>query len=72
MFRKIALSALALTILGGSAFAANEYWVVKDQDTSKCEVIGYAPSLNTMTKIGNVHKTEAEAQAAMKVAAECK
>ncbi len=72
MFRKIAVSAIALTIFGGSAYAANEYWVVKDQETNKCEVIGYAPNYQTMTRIGNPHKSEAAAKSAMRAAAECK
>ena len=66
----IAAAALVVT-LATPAFAANEFYLVQDTATKKCSIVEAKPAVNTMTVIGAVHKTRAEAETAMKADKTC-
>lgn len=53
------------------AFAANEFYLVQDTATKKCSVVEAKPTITTMTVVGDVHKTRAEAETAMKADKGC-
>ena len=65
--------ALALVSFTAPAFAATEWYIVKNETTKKCEVVDKKPAKNSkMMQIGmNMFKTKAEAEAAMKGAMDC-
>jgi len=73
MFRRTIIGLATLSIFSLPAFAATEYWVAKSATTKKCEVVEKKPDGKTMMEVGkSAHKTKAEAEKAMKAAAECK
>ena len=73
MIRKYVIVALSLAAFTAPAFAATEYWVVKNAATKKCEISDKMPDAKTMLEVGKaMYKTKAEAETAMKAAAECK
>ena len=53
------------------AFAANEFYLVKDTATKKCSIVEAKPTVSTMTVVGAVHKTKLEAETAMKADKTC-
>jgi hypothetical protein len=73
MFRRSVIALATLSIFTLPAFSATEYWVAKNATTKKCEVVEKKPDGKTMMEVGKSgHKTKAEAEKAMKAAAECK
>jgi hypothetical protein len=55
------------------SLAATEYFVAQDAKTKKCSVVEKKPDGKVMMEIGKAsYKTQAEADAAMKAATECK
>jgi hypothetical protein len=73
MNSKHLMTALALVAFSTPAFAANEWYVVKNESTKKCEVTETKADGKTMMEVGKTgFKTKAEAETAMKAAAECK
>jgi len=65
--------ALALVSFTAPAFAATEWYIVKNETTKKCEVVDKKPAKGSkMMQIGmNMFKTKAEAMAAMKGSLDC-
>ncbi|WP_378944627.1 hypothetical protein [Mesorhizobium sp. ANAO-SY3R2] len=72
MIGKIVVAASVVAAFSMPAFAA-EYWVAKDAATHKCEVVEKKPDGKKMMEVGKAaHATKAEAEKAMKAAADCK
>ena len=65
--------ALALVSFTAPAFAATEWYIVKNETTKKCEVVDKKPAKGSKTmQIGmNMFKTKADAKAAMMGAKDC-
>jgi len=73
MLRHVIIAFATLSIFSLPAFAAEEYWVVKNESTKKCEVVEKKPDGKTHMEVGKAaHKTKEAAEKAMKAAAECK
>jgi hypothetical protein len=73
MKKTILFLSIATFVSTTSAFAATEFWVAKSAATKKCEVVAAKPDGKTMMEIGKAaYKTKAEAETAMKAAADCK
>jgi hypothetical protein len=53
------------------AFAADAFYLVQDSGTKKCSIVEVQPTLSTMTVVGAVHKTKADAETAMKANKSC-
>lgn len=66
----IAAAALAVTF-AMPAFAANEYYLVQDSATKKCSIVETEPTISTIKVVGDVHKTMAAAETAMKADKSC-
>ena len=66
----IAAAAL-VTAFAMPAFAADEYYVVQDTGTMKCSIVETMPTVDTIKVVGEVNKTMAEAEAAMKAEKSC-
>jgi hypothetical protein len=67
MIKHVGLAAIAVTLLGSSAFAA-EYYVVQDRDTKKCKVVETRPTETTWIQVGPLaFKTRDEADRQLKV-----
>ena len=64
--------ALGLLSFTAPAFAATEWYIVKNEATKKCEVVDKKPDGKKLMQIGmNMFKTKAEAETAMKGAKDC-
>jgi len=65
---KMKLIAAAALVVGFAmpAFAASEFYLVQDTATKKCSIVEAKPTISTMTVVGAAHKTQAEAETAMK------
>lgn len=67
----------AATLIAGfitPAFAAEEFYVVQDAKTKKCEIVDKKPVDTTTTVVspsGTVYKTRTEAEAGMKTVKVC-
>lgn len=73
MKAKYVVTALALITFTAPAFAASEWYVVKNGSTKKCEVTEKKADGKTMMEVGKMgYKTKAEAETALKAAADCK
>ncbi|WP_137935276.1 hypothetical protein [Mesorhizobium comanense] len=73
MHRKLLSAAIVVLIAGAPAFAATEYFVAQKASDKTCSVDKTKPDGKTAMMVGKTsYKTEAEATAAMKAAAECK
>jgi hypothetical protein len=72
MMIKYALCGIVLAALVTPALAAGKFYVVRDTTSKECSVVEEKPTEATMKVIGAVHKTQAKAEAAMKVAKSCK
>jgi hypothetical protein len=68
---KYTLSALLLAAVVTPAFAANKFYVVRDNTTKECSVVEQKPTAATMKMVGAAHKTQAKAEKALKVAKMC-
>ena len=53
------------------AFAADTFYLVQDTGTKKCSIVEVQPTMTTMKVVGTVHKTKADAEAAMKANKDC-
>jgi hypothetical protein len=73
MFRRSVMAFATLSLLSLPAFAATEFWVAKNASTNKCEVVAKKPDGKMMVEIGKAgYRTKAQAEKAMKAAADCK
>jgi len=71
---RIALAALAIAALTGSALAqTTEFYVVQDVKTKRCTIVDKKPATTTeVTVVGNgVYKTRTEAETGMKTVKVC-
>ena len=65
-------AAIAMIISATSAFAATEYYVAQKAGGGACSVVTKKPDGTKEMMIGTAYyKTKADAEAALKVAAEC-
>ena len=71
MRMKFITAAALLAAFAMPAFAADEFYLVQDTATKVCSIVEVQPESNTMKVIGAVHKTKADAEAAMKEDATC-
>jgi hypothetical protein len=53
------------------AFAANEFYFVRDTASKKCSIVEVKPTVATTMVVGGVHKTRVEAETAMKADKSC-
>jgi uncharacterized protein YggE len=53
------------------AFAADTFYLVQDTGTKRCSIVEVQPTMTTMKVVGTVHKTKADAEAAMKANKDC-
>ena len=74
MYRKLLLTAALATAFVAPAFAAAPVWYVEQSaKTNKCAVTEKKPNGKTEMEVGTVdYKSKADAEKAMKAAAECK
>ena len=73
MKSKIAVAMIALAAFSLPALAATDFYLVKDSATKKCAVSDKKPDGKTSMMIGkDMYKTKADAETAMKAAADCK
>ncbi len=71
--KKYLAPVLALAVFTAPAFAATDWYVVKNEASKKCEVISHKPDGKKLMMIGTAgHKTKAEAETALKADADCK
>jgi len=67
------LTAVLVAAFAMPALAATEYFVAQDATTKACSVVNAKPDGTKMMMIGTAsYKTTADADAALKAAAECK
>ena len=71
MKMKLITAAALLVAFAIPAFAAGEFYLVQDTATKHCSIVEAKPTASTMTVVGAVHKTQAEAEAAMKADKSC-
>lgn len=73
MTRKLVCATIALMFAAAPAFAATQYFVAQKASDKSCSVVTTKPDGKASMMVGKTpYKTEAEATAAMKAAAECK
>lgn len=72
MLKKITVACFILGVVAGQAMAASTYYVGHKAGEKGCSVVEVKPDGKKLTQVGNGHKTKAEAETAMKTAAECK
>jgi len=69
---RYAIASMLVVSLSSACLAAEEYFVVQDLSTKKCETSKRKPDGETTIMIGtSSYKTQEEAKAAKKAAAEC-
>ena len=68
---KYALCGFVFAIVVTPAFAANNFYVVRDKATKECIIVEQKPTEATMKQVGTSHKTQAQAEKAMKAALMC-
>jgi hypothetical protein len=71
---KTATAALMIAAFVVPAFAADEFYVVQDVKTKKCEIVEQKPVAKEMTVVGGdgvVYHTRTEAETAMKTVKVC-
>ncbi len=68
---KYVLCGIAIAAFATPAVAAGKFYVVRDANTKECSVVEQKPTEPTMKMVGSVHKTQAKAEKAMKVAKIC-
>ena len=68
---KYALCGIVLAAFVTPALAANKFYVVRDTTTKECSIVEQKPTGATMKMVGTVHKSQAKAEKAMKVAKIC-
>jgi hypothetical protein len=67
---KCMLCGIVLATIVTPALAA-KFYVVRDTATKQCSVVEQRPTEATMKVIGQVHKTQAKAEKAMKISLAC-
>lgn len=73
MIGKIVIAASLVAAFSMPAFAATHYWVAKDASTHKCSIVEKKPDGVKMMEVGkSSHTSKANAEKAMKAAADCK
>ena len=73
MIRKVMIAGMAFAMLSLPALAATEFYIAKDTATKKCAVVDKKPDGKATMMVGkDMFKTKADADAAMKKAADCK
>ena len=67
------LTAAVLVAFVSPAFAADEYYIVRDASTKKCTIVDKKPTTTTVTVVGDgkVFKTRTEAETSMKTVKVC-
>jgi len=68
---KYALCGIVLAAFVTPALAVGKFYVVRDTTTKECSIVEQKPTVTTMKLVGSVHKTQAKAENAMKVAKNC-
>ncbi len=70
---KMKLIAAAALVVGFAmpAFAAEGFYLVQDTATKHCSIVEAKPTESTMKVVGVAHKTQTEAEAAMKADKSC-
>jgi hypothetical protein len=71
MKMKLITAAALVVAFAMPAFAANEFYLVQDTATKKCSIVEAKPTIGTMSVVGVAHKTQAEAEIAMKADKSC-
>ena len=73
--KKFLISAAAVAIMTGAAYAqtATEFYVVQDTSTKKCTIVDKKPTAKTTVVVGDgkVFKTRTEAETGMKTMKVC-
>ncbi|MEP9372952.1 hypothetical protein [Mesorhizobium sp. KR1-2] len=73
MISKIVVAASLVVAFSMPAFAAAHFWVAKDSDTQKCQVVDKKPDGKKMIDAGNkTYASQANAQRALKELGACK
>ncbi len=70
---KVALAGALILSFAAPAFAADEFYVVRDATTKKCTVVNEKPTTSTVTVVGDgtVYKSRTEAEGAVKTTKVC-
>ena len=70
---KMKLITAAALVVGFAmpAFAAGEFYLVQDSTTKKCSIVEAKPTGSMTAVVGAAHKTQAEAETAMKADKSC-
>jgi hypothetical protein len=71
MTMKLITAAAFVVAFAMPAFAADEFYLVQDTATKNCSIVEAMPTISTMKVVGSVHKTRAQAEAAMKADKSC-
>lgn len=71
MTLKLIAAAALVVAFAVPALAASEFYLVQDTASKKCSIVEAKPTASTTTVVGAVHKTKAEAEAAMKADKSC-
>lgn len=72
MIRKIVLIGAALSLTGGAAFAATDYYVAHQPNSTSCVVTQGKPDGKNWIQVGDTYQSQKAAQKAVKTAADCK
>jgi hypothetical protein len=66
------MTAVALSAAFATPALAQEFYVVQDSATKRCEIVAQKPSSTTTTVVGDgIYKTRVEAESAMKTVKVC-
>jgi hypothetical protein len=71
MKMKLITAAALVVAFAMPAFAANEFYLVQDSVTKKCSIVEAKPTISTMSVVGAAHKSQAEAEIALKADKSC-
>ena len=70
--KKFLISAAAVAIMTGTAYAQTEFYVVQDTFTKKCTILDKKPTTTTMVQVGPMaFKSRTEAESGMKTIKVC-
>jgi hypothetical protein len=71
--KKFLISAAAVAIMTGTAYAQTEFYVVQDTSTKKCTIVDKKPTTTTTVIVGDgkVFQTRTEAETGMKTIKAC-
>jgi len=72
MVRKLVIIGTVLSFGMGTAFAATEYFVAHQPDSTQCVVTQGKPDGKTWIQVGDSYQSQKAARAAIKKAADCK